>query len=120
MSGVRLPEKQALLMYKKRIATGRFTRYKNKTLFKDIKKAFNEAYSKHKTSEQIINAMATVIQLQVSQGKYISPHLNSHAVDIQSKYMSSQQKDAFWIASKKVAIKVLLKNNPPHWHVQFG
>jgi hypothetical protein len=113
-SGYRGPAKQAQAMYDKIKAGSDLSDYKQKGLAKEIKSAY-EANKKNK--EAALSAMTKVIEKQVANGKYVSSHLRSNAVDI-----SSADKDYYEKISKIVTEMKgtsIYEKKPVHLHIQF-
>jgi hypothetical protein len=113
-SGYRGPKEQADAMYKKIQAGSDLSDYKQKALAKEIK----NAYQANKTdSKKAIAAMTKVIEKQVADGKYVSSHLRSNAVDISSvdrKYYGDISK-----LVKEMDGTSIFEKKPVHLHIQF-
>lgn len=56
---------------------------------------------------------------QIKQGRYLSSHLSSRALDVRSRDMSTMEKKEFLKACKAVASKCLVEGTPQHFHLQF-
>ena len=91
--------------------------YKRKDLAKQIQNAYEDGTNAGRPSETVVRAMARVIRAQISQGEYISKHLMSRAVDVQTRDMSPGQEAALKQAASKVGATVLRESG--HWHLQF-
>ncbi len=118
-SGTRTPASQADAMYKK-LRRGENLRslYRNTQALDEILAAYEYRRKSGATEPATIDAMAQVIQAQVSRHVYISLHLRGEAVDVRSRTMSSSQKDAFDDATRRV-LGHRPKKEADHYHLQF-
>jgi len=120
-SGTRTAAKQANAMYAKFQLGGdsEVALYVNATAAQEIYSVYSSGIAAGNSQAATVEAMATVINTQISAGTYISKHLKAGAVDVRSSNMSAQQKDHFRTAAESTATSVVLETNPPHWHLQF-
>ena len=119
-SGTRTASSQASAMHTKLAGGSTLSEYKNQTAAQAIKKAYDDGVAGKKGEDAIIADMTAVIQSQIDEGTYISKHLIAGAVDVRSKTMNDDQKQAFRDAVATVeGVSVLLETTPPHWHLQF-
>jgi len=110
---------QAIAMYNNRIDGGRFERYKAKEIIDILENIFKRGRANKKSKSEIVQEMEKVISTYAKRGIYISKHIIDGAVDVQSKFMTSAQKEAFRIAATGIATTILLETVRPHWHLQF-
>ena len=93
-------------------------RYRNRRAYEEIHDAYRLASASHADERETVEAMASVIQGQVSRGEYISQHLRGEALDVRSRTMTPPQRTAF-----EEAVNVVLGVSPlveqDHYHVQF-
>ena len=120
-SGRRSYLSQATEMYKNRVRRGFFGNYKAKKVIDLLEDIFIQGTTPttKKPKAEIVREMEKVISIYAKRGTYISKHIIDGAVDIRSKNMSSQQKEAFRISAAGIASYVKLEGNPKHWHLQF-
>jgi len=115
-SGKRTPQGQAQAMYDN-LQRNSTPHYSNQAAFHQIVEAYNDAVATGAGQEGAVEAMASVIERQVSQGVYISAHLTGNAVDIRSRDMSDEEKDALEEAAKSAGGRVVIETN--NIHLQF-
>ncbi len=116
-SGYRSPKTQAAAMYDKVAKNkGSFNEYRQKDLAKEIQKAY---LTSPKNREKAVEAMSKVIEKQVANGKFISDHLRSNAVDI------SSVDEKYYPAIKDIVMKEMNgkmakhETTPIHLHIEF-
>ena len=120
-SGTRGPQKQARAMYGKLIAGANLLRlYGKKGAIRAIVAAYRTGRRAKLDREQVIAAMAQVIEAQCEEGVFVSKHLVAGAVDIRSYDMSRAQKASFKQAVRaQPGVSVLQERRPPHFHLSF-
>jgi len=118
-SAKRTAVSQASALYVRFSKGGNVNDYVKQTEAKAVKKAYDDAVKAKKDKAAIIKAMEQELANQIKQGKYLSSHLSSKALDVRSKDMSAAEKKAFLKACKAVASKCLVEGAPQHFHLQF-
>jgi hypothetical protein len=121
-SGTRTPLDQARAMYLKLIIGEDLRRlYKKQDAAKEVKRVYDQGCARRKRSGETIADMARVIQRQVSEGVYLSPHLKQCAADIRSRIMRPSDKRAFQRAVEAVGGLRLLREEtkPRHFHLEL-
>jgi len=118
-SGTRSPAKQAAAMFANMKKGDRLTVYNNQTLAGQIRNTFDAAQAAGHSDQATISAMEQVIAKQVANGRFISKHLISGAVDVSVRNMSPQDKKIFIAVAKTIAKTVILETADPHFHLQF-
>ncbi len=118
-SAKRTAATQALALYIRFNKGGNVNDYIMQEEAKAVKKAYEDAIKVNKEKVEIIEAMEQEIANQIEQGKYLSSHLSSKALDVRSKDMSATEKKEFLKACKAVASKCLVEGTPQHFHMQF-
>ncbi|HKC62156.1 MAG TPA: hypothetical protein VKB86_00895, partial [Pyrinomonadaceae bacterium] len=115
--GTRTTEDQAERMYDK-LASGKGVGiYKDQEAAGEIKDAYDQGVEDGKSKDEIIEDMKNVIDNQVSNGTYISNHLNERAFDVRSSGMTAAEIEAFRSAVEANGGKVI--NEGDHLHVQY-
>ena len=95
-SGTRTPAEQARAMWENlHYRRNPGVRYRNREAYDEIFSAYEHARRSGASDHATVDAMTRVIEQQVSQGEYISPHLRGEAVDVRSRTMSALQKETF-------------------------
>ncbi len=118
-SAKRTAASQASALYIRFSKGGNVNDYVRQTEAKAVKKAYDDAIKANKNKAAIIKAMEQELANQIKQGKYLSSHLSSTALDVRSKDMSTTEKREFLKACKIVASKCLVEGSPQHFHLQF-
>jgi len=118
-SAKRTAASQASALYVRFSKGGNVNDYVKQTEAKAVKKAYDDAVKAKKDKAAIIKAMEQELADQIQQGKYLSSHLSSKALDVRSRDMSAAEKKAFLKACKAVASKCLVEGAPQHFHLQF-
>lgn len=118
-SAKRTAVSQASALYTRFSKGGNVNDYVRQKEAKAVKKAYDDTVKAKKNKAAIIKAMEQELASQIKQGKYLSSHLSSKALDVRSKNMSSVEKKAFLKACKVVASKCLVEGTPQHFHLQF-
>ncbi len=113
--GDRTPLMQADRMYTNR----NFGIYTNKKAADEIQKVYNDGVTARKSKNEIVANMAKVIEAQISNGTYISPHLRVNAADIRMYDMNKGEKEIFKRIAEKW-VRVLPEGKPPHWHLSIS
>jgi hypothetical protein len=95
------------------------------TFYRDsegIKKVV-EAYDSQETAEGKLEAMGNIIKERAGQGKYLSNHLPGNSVDIRSRDMTFEEREAFKrLVGGYEDIKLLDETDrkvQPHFHLDF-
>lgn len=119
-SGYRSPRRQADAMYTKLAVGGSLGLYKNQALTVPLTKAYREGRKKRWKRDRIVDAMAKVLEAQVSQGQYLSRHMRGLAFDIRSTGMTARQRQHLLAAIREVGqMRIILERRPPHFHVEI-
>ena len=118
-SGRRTPRGHAQAMYDKLQRRDNLrSLYRNTAALDGILRAYNGAVASGASDQATIDAMANVIQQQISEGVYISEHLRGDALDVRSRDMSPWQREEF-----ERAVQEVLHHKPKletdHYHLQF-
>ena len=93
--------------------------YSNRVAYDEIVKTYDDAVTAGASKQVAVDAMARVIEDQVSRGVYISDHLTGDAVDIRCRDMSDEQRDAFEEAVDDVLGPRHWILESDHYHVHF-
>jgi LysM repeat protein len=91
--------------------------YTNKAALAEVKTAYNQAKAQGKSRPKIVNEMAHAIQNQMNRRVYISRHLIGQGADVQIRFMSTQDREAFKQSVKTVGGARIL-NEGNHWHIE--
>jgi hypothetical protein len=119
--GARSAGQQASAMLKKLNADGveKVKRlYANKQLVRQVV----QAYQSCSTNPARLAAMTQAIQNQIDDGQYISRHLQGEAVDVSSRGMTAQYRQALIQSAHSAGGRVINETGSragPHFHVQF-
>lgn len=118
-SGTRDANRQARAMFTKlKLGEDLVQLYRNKAAAREITRAYRT--NSGKPPEQVVAAMAAVIQDQIERGIYISAHLREGAVDVRNRTMSSKEKRAFLESVAEIGgVKVIEETTPAHYHLQI-
>lgn len=114
--GNRNATEQAYMMIRQ-IRKGKIGIYRNKQAAAEVKGAYDKAVAGGKSDRQIAADIAKVIQNQINNGTYISPHLRNKGADVRFYDMSAAERSAFRQAANKFGGEVVIEND--HFHVQF-
>ncbi len=115
-SGRRTPQGQAQAMYDN-LQSNSTPHYSNQAAFHQIVEAYDDAVATGAGQQATINAMARVIEDQVSQGVYISAHLAGDAVDIRSRDMSDEEQRILEQVATSVGARPIIETS--NIHLQF-
>jgi hypothetical protein len=120
-SGTRDAERQAEAMHAVLQHGGDLQRtYRNKGAAREIEQAHAEAAASGRPAHEVVAVMATVIRDQMARGVFLSAHLRAGAVDVRSRGMSTDDKQAFLATAAEVGgVEVLEESAPPHFHLQL-
>lgn len=118
-SGKRSAQKQAKAMFDKFILGDKPSLYRNQTAYLQIRREFEKPDS-GRSREQIENAMAVIIERQMSEGIYISQHLTDTAADVSLRGLSESTVRKIVELAKKLGGSAIVEKKPPHIHLQFG
>lgn len=118
-SGKRSAQKQAKAMFDKFILGDKPSLYRNQTAYLQIRREFEKPDS-GRSREQIENAMAVIIERQMSEGIYISQHLTDTAADVSLRGLSESTVRKIVELAKKLGGRAIVEKKPPHIHLQFG
>lgn len=118
-SGKRTAWSQSDALYTRFKKGGNVNDYVAQKQAKAIKKAYDDAVKLKKNKSAIITDMETVLKNQIKNGKYLSKHLSSKALDVRKKNMSKIEQKAFLKACKATAKRCLVEGTPEHFHIQF-
>lgn len=118
-SARRTAASQASALYIRFSKGGNVNDYIRQTEAKAVKKIYDDAVTANKDEAEIINAMEQELARQIKQGRHLSSHLSSRALDVRSRDMSTMEKKEFLKACKAVASKCLVEGTPQHFHLQF-
>ncbi len=92
--------------------------YGNKRAIGQVVWAYKQAKHQGQGKAGVTDAMASVIEDQVSQGIFLSNHLRNGAVDLRSRDLSAWKKKELRAAAATVpGVRVLEETTPPHFHL---
>lgn len=125
-SAYRSPEEQAAAMLGIIAAGGNFSAYKD--LGPPIKEAFDIALREEEGRrggpvplryfrDDAIDAMVSVIEGQIQNGRFLSYHMLNNAIDISTTGMSATKQDLVLMAARSLGLKAEPHANPPHIHI---
>ncbi|NVM87089.1 hypothetical protein FHT32_000712 [Variovorax sp. SG517] len=106
-------------MFDKFILGDKPSLYRNQTAYLQIRREFEKPDS-GRSREQIENAMAVIIERQMSEGIYISQHLTDTAADVSLRGLSESTVRKIVELAKKLGGSAIVEKKPPHIHLQFG
>lgn len=116
-SGTRDARGQAQAMYDNFRAGKDGSIYRNQKALQEIRDAYRAGRSKDIGKDEVVAAMAAVIQGQMDHGVFISRHLRSGGADIRVNDLSPEEKAIIIEAGRRAGAEVLNEDN--HIHFQF-
>lgn len=119
-SGTRTPLEQADAMYAKVRYGGSLGIYKDRDVVKRLKAAAKAARRAGGGREEVVRAMAAIVEAELRRGNPISRHLVRGAADLRSTGLGGSDKKALRAAIlAEPGAKLLVERRPPHFHVSF-
>ncbi len=119
-SGTRSAERQAAAMYVKARLGSNLRRVYRSDLAAPIVRAYRRGRKNKATKAEIVAEMAAVIEAQMARGLYISRHLRAGAIDVRSRGLSRNERQALRAAIRADGgIRLLEEGRPPHFHLEF-
>lgn len=124
VSGTRDAKSQAAAMYDKlTLGDDIMKLYKNQQAASAIKNAYDLGQSGGKPADEIKLSIEKVIADQVQRGVFISAHLQAGAIDVRTRDLPQDVKDALWdqvIMSTSSLDEGMEETKPPHYHLQLA
>jgi peptidoglycan hydrolase-like protein with peptidoglycan-binding domain len=118
-SGTRTAGEQAEAMYDNWYYHRNETRYGDRDAEEEIREAYETAIKARERRSATVDAMTSVIEDQVQDDTYISPHLRGRAVDVRTRDMSSEDYEVFDSLADHFRPGMQVREEEDHDHLQF-
>ena len=108
-SATRTPERQAAALVTKR------------NLGEDLRnlyRANSDIAAALMAAPNTTSAMAAIIRRYMNQGRFLSRHMRGDAVDLRSRNLSVEQRNALIAGAKRLGARAIYEPRPPHIHIE--
>jgi hypothetical protein len=108
-SATRTPERQAAALVTKR------------SMGEDLRRTYRsnaDIAAALMAAPNTTSAMAAIIRRYMGQGRFLSRHMRGDAVDLRSRNLSVEQRNALIAGAQRLGARAIYETTPPHIHIE--